>query len=194
MKRNRKPQSHLYDFIRQMSKDEKRYFTQVVKGISGGRNNLGLQLFKIINDNLQKENREIDRKITFTKNKSKLKNNLYHQLLEITTSHSLEKNLYPKLRVQLNKIGLLYDRGLRKAALKLVNETLKQAESIEANKILVELYEYKISLVQSQNLTVENSHQLTVKGREAMKKAEEEFESFKLLSDGFVIQRTRSAI
>ena len=60
--RKRKPQSYLYDFIRSMSKDEKRYFTQMVKGISGGRNNLGLQLFKIINNNLHKSNEEIDQK------------------------------------------------------------------------------------------------------------------------------------
>jgi len=172
-----------------MSKDEKRYFTQMVKGSSGGRNNLGLQLFKLINENLSKNNEEIDSKITFTKNKSKLKNNLYNQLLEITSNYSLEKSLYPKLRIQLNKIDLLYNRGMHGATLKLVNATIKQAESIEANKILVELYEYKMNLLQHQNAKIEDSQKISEKGRMAMGKAEAEFESYKLLTDAFVVNR-----
>ena len=172
-----------------MSKDEKRYFTQMVKKGSGGRNHLGLRLFKLINDNLLKDNEEIDKKITFTKNKSKLKNSLYNQLLEITSNYSLEKSLYPKLRIQLNKIDLLYNRGMHKATLKLVDSTIKQAESIEANKILVELYEYKMNLLQHQNASIEDSHKYSKKGREAMEKAEAEFESYKLLTDAFVINR-----
>ena len=43
-----------------------------------------------------------------------------------------------------------------------------------------------------QNAKMEESHQLTKKGREAIKKAEEEFESFKLLSDAFAIDKIRS--
>ena len=190
--RKRKPQSYLYDFIRSMSKDEKRYFTQMVKGISGGRNNLGLQLFKIINNNLHKSNEEIDQKIDFINNKSKLKTNLYTKLLEVTTYYSLENDLHSKLRSQLNTIDLLYRRALYKPCLKLINDSIKKAEKIEANKILAELYEYKIRLLLYQNAKMEESHQLTKKGREAIKKAEEEFESFKLLSDAFAIDKIRS--
>ncbi|MCO6501143.1 MAG: hypothetical protein J5I47_12315 [Vicingus serpentipes] len=190
--RKRKYQSYLYDFIRTMSKDEKRYFTQTVKSNSGGRNNLGLRLFKVINDNLNKTNDEIDAEIAFTNNKSKLKSDLYSKLLEASTIYSLEKDAYSKLRLQLNTIGLLYSRALYKPCLKLVNDSINKANKIEANIMLVELYEYKIKLLQYQNLKMEDSNKLTEKNREALRKVEVEFESFKILFDGFSIVKIQS--
>ncbi|MCO6501134.1 MAG: hypothetical protein J5I47_12270 [Vicingus serpentipes] len=187
--RKRKSQEYLYEFIRLMTRDEKRYFTQTLKEVNGRKNNLRLRLFDLINNNLIESNEEIDSKITFAKNKSKLKHHLYNQLLEIISNYSLEKTLYSKLRIQLNKIDLLYSRGMHRATLKLVNATIKQAESIEANKILMELFEYRIRLLQYQNSKPEDSYDLSKKAREALQKVIEEFEIFKLLTDTFVTKR-----
>lgn len=176
--KTRKTQKHLYDFIRLMSKDEKKYFTHKNRG---KQTNKSITLFKLIVNNIGLEYSEIDDlvkvKFTSTKNISKLKNQLYHQLLDLTTSHSIEKNLSRKFRVQLNKIDLLYEKGLSEAALKLLNETLKQAKKNEENDVLLQLYQYKLKI----NLRLNKGSKVIVsieeEGRATIKHLENEFES-----------------
>ena len=133
----------LYDLIRSMTKDEKQFCTRYLILNSGNRNKLGSEVFSIINQNRQKNDQVLDEKLSGFKNISKLKNDLYHILLEALSLYMSKSLNIMNLRMRLNKVSMLFQRGLHEACAKLIEETLKQCKKYEATEIQLELLQYK---------------------------------------------------
>lgn len=145
--------SHLYDLIYSLSSSERRYFKLYIKNHLGKQNDLSVKLFDLIARNEGKPIEKVEKKITFTKHPSRLKNYLYDLILKSLESYHSKTSVAIKIRKQINQIENLYNKALYDQCASLAKKALKEAEKIDNQNFKIDIITWHLNALKQ----VENS-------------------------------------
>ena len=153
--------SHLYDLIYSLSSSERRYFKLYIKNHLGKQNELSVKLFDLIVKSEGKPIEKTEKKITFTKHPSRLKNYLYDLILKSLESYHAKTSVAIKIRKQINQIENLYNKALYDQCATLSKKTLKEAEKIDNQNFKIDIISWHINALKQ--LEHANSNSLITK-------------------------------
>jgi len=153
--------SHLYDLIYSLSSSERRYFKLYIKNHLGKQNELSVKLFDLIVKSERKPIEKTEKKITFTKHPSRLKNYLYDLILKNLESYHAKTSVAIKIRKQINQIENLYNKALYDQCATLAKKALKEAEKIDNQNFKVDIISWHINALKQ--LEHANSNSLITK-------------------------------
>lgn len=153
-----KVSSHLYDLIYSLSSSERRYFKLYVKNHLGKENDLSIKLFDLIVRSEGKPIEKIEKKITFTKHPSRLKNYLYDLILKSLEAYHAKTSVPIKIRKSINQIENLYDKALYEQCASLAKRALKEAENIDNQNFKIDIISWYINALKQ--LDEKNSSKL----------------------------------
>lgn len=137
--------SHLYDLIYSLSSSERRYFKLYIKNHLGKQNDLSVKLFDLIARSEGKPLIKIEKKITFTKHPSRLKNYLYDLILKSLESYHSKTSVAIKIRKQINQIENLYNKALYDQCASLAKKALKEAENIDNQNFKIDIISWYLN-------------------------------------------------
>lgn len=138
----RSPQEKLYQLINTLSKNEKRIITIYLSNSNNHAKN-SLRLFTEICESNIIDIAVFEKKLTWAKNLSKLKYDLYYQILAQLSN--VENNELSQLKSKVQQIKILFKKGLFQAGHKEIDNCIKKAKGLEEHLLLEELYELKLS-------------------------------------------------
>ncbi len=143
----------LFVLIKSLSKSEKRQFNLYVGRLEGNVDAKFLSLFKFL-DKLKKYDEKLIIKsgIVSKQQLSNLKAHLYKQILISLRLNPSLKNIRIELREQLDFATILYQKGLYKQSLKLLDKAKKIAITNEEKNIAYEIVELE-KVIESQYIT-----------------------------------------
>jgi len=144
----------LFQLVKSLSKSEKRHFKLFVKRSSSKEDMKFLQLFDVLDHQQEFNEALILEKIPTLKKEqlSNMKAHLYKQVLSSLRLFHLNQNEDIALREQLDHSKILYNRGLYKQALKLLDKTKSSALQVKQSTIALEALEFE-KLIESQYIT-----------------------------------------
>ena len=143
----------LFILIKSLSKSEKRQFKLFVGRLEGNTNSKFIALFNHI-----EKHDNYDEKINLNKNivsklqLSNLKANLYKQILKSLRLSFANQNIRVALREQLDYATILYDKGLSKQSLKILDKAKAIAIKNGEKNIAYEIVELE-KVIESQYIT-----------------------------------------
>jgi hypothetical protein len=138
-----KPTTDLFDLIKSLTPNEKRYFKLYATSIGGKENSAYMRLFNAI-DGMTRYNEELlkekFKKEAFVKQLSVAKNYLFYVILKSLALSSIESNKQTELYLSVMQIEILYDKGLLDTCSKQITlvkkELLKYEEKLLLCKVL----------------------------------------------------------
>lgn len=143
----------LFVLIKSLSKSEKRQFKLYVGRIGGNSDAKFLQLFEVMDKMKSYEEASILKSGIVTKTQiSNLKAHLYRQILislRLTPSH---QNIRVQIREQLDFATILYQKGLYKQSLKILDKAKGMAIENEEKNIAYEIVELE-KVIETQYIT-----------------------------------------
>lgn len=135
---------HLFNLIKSLTKAEKRQFKLYAGRLNGNRNSNFVALFDILDKLQQYDEKEIIAKTNIKRSQlANTKSNLYHQLLtslRLTPSQQTNKI---HIREQLDFATIVYNKGLYKQALKILDKIKKTAIECNENNMAFEIVEFE---------------------------------------------------
>ena len=147
------PKDSLLNLIQSLSKSEKRQFRLYVNRLGINTDAKFLLLFDVMDKmNEYDEQKIVDRKITTKQQLSNLKAHLYRQILISLRTNPSNQNNRIILREQIDFATILYNKGLYKQALKILDKTKQTAIELEEKDIAYEIVEFE-KVVESQYIT-----------------------------------------
>lgn len=143
----------LLALIKSLTRSEKRQFRLYVNRLGINADAKFLLLFDIM-DKMPEydEARILEKKITTKQQLSNLKAHLYKQILISLRTNPSNQNIRIMLREQLDFATILYNRGLYKQSLKLLDKTKQTALNFEEKVIAYEIVEFE-KVIESQYIT-----------------------------------------
>lgn len=143
----------LFVLIKSLSKSEKRLFRLYVNRLGINTDAKFLLLFDAI-DKMQEysEAKLLEKKITTKLQLSNLKAHLYHQILTSLRFNPSNQNYWILLREQQDFATILYNKGLYKQALKVLDKAKQTAIDKEEKEIAYEIVELE-KVIESQFIT-----------------------------------------
>lgn len=143
----------LFELIKSLSKSEKRQFNLYVGRLDGNVSAKFFALFKLL-DKQKKYNEKqvIDSGIVSKQQLSNLKAHLYKQILVSLRLNPAHKNLRIQIREQLDFATVLYQKGLYKQSLKLLDKAKAMALDNEEKNIAYEIVELE-KVIETQYIT-----------------------------------------
>lgn len=143
----------LFVLIKSLSKSEKRQFKVYVNRLGINADAKFLLLFDVLDKSkFYDESKIIERKITTKQQLSNLKAHLYRQILVSLRTNPSNQNNKITIREQLNFATILYNKGLYKQSLKILDKTKQFALSLEEKDIAYEIVELE-KVIESQFIT-----------------------------------------
>lgn len=144
----------LFQLVKSLSKSEKRHFKLFVKRSSSKEDMKFLQLFDVLDHQQDLQESLVLEKIPTLKKEqlSNMKAHLYKQILSSLRLFHLTQNEDIALREQIDHAKILYNRGLYKQALKLLDKTKLSALEAKQSTIALEALEFE-KLIESQYIT-----------------------------------------
>lgn len=144
----------LFQLIKSLSRDEKRYFKLYVNRTQSSENAKFIRLFDLLDKMRQyDETRLLDKAPQIKSSQlSNLKANLYRQLLLSLRLKHFNHNVDMQIRQQLDYAKLLYNKGLYMQSLHLLAKAKNRALKSEQNMLAAEIIEFK-KLIESQYIT-----------------------------------------
>ena len=144
---------HLFDLIKSLTKAEKRQFKLYVGRISTNDSAKYVALFDIIEKYNSYDEKSIIEKTGINKRQlSNVKTNLYDQLLTSLRLTPSQQTTLIRIREQLDFATILYNKGLYKQALKLLDKCKKLALTNDENNIAFEIVEFE-KTIETQYIT-----------------------------------------
>lgn len=143
----------LFALIKSLSKSEKRQFNLYVKRLDGNANAKYFALFKLMDK--QKEYNEsqiLESDITSKRQLSNVKAHLYKQILTSLRLTPTHKNIRIQIREQLDFATVLYQKGLYKQSLKLLDKAKMMALEYEEKNTAYDIIELE-KIIESQFIT-----------------------------------------
>ncbi len=150
-----KPQTdNLIQLIKSLSSTEKRFFRLFVKRNNASDDLLFLQLFNFLDKKKGYDEALVLKKIPGIKKQqlSNLKAHLYKQLLISLRLQHRNSNLDIELRERLDYARILYNKGLYRQALDILDKTKTKAIQIKEYPIALEVIQFE-KLIESQYIT-----------------------------------------
>ncbi len=143
----------LFILIKSLSKSEKRQFNLYVGRLGGNVDAKFFSLFKFLDKQKKYEEKAILKTNIVTKLQlANLKAHLYKQILISLRLNPSHKNIRIQLREQLDFATILYQKGLYKQSLKLLDKAKKLAIENEEKNIAYEIVELE-KVIESQYIT-----------------------------------------
>ena len=143
----------LFILIKSLSKSEKRQFKLFVGRVGSNLDSKFLKLFNLMDKMSNYDEKYIlNKKIVSKRQLSNLKAHLYKQLLVSLKLNPLNQNLRSKIRQELEFASILYNKGLYKQSLKILDKAKSLALKSEDKFIAFEIVELE-KLIESQYIT-----------------------------------------
>jgi len=159
----------LFVLIKSLSKSEKRQFNLYVGRLEGNVDSKFLLLFKFLDKLKRYDEKAIIKSNIVTKQQlSNLKAHLYKQILISLRLNPSLKNIRIQLREQLDFATILYQKGLYKQSLKLLDKAKNIAIENEEKNIAYEIVELE-KVIESQYITRSintRADELTIQAKE----------------------------
>ncbi|QMU64544.1 MAG: hypothetical protein GKR88_09790 [Flavobacteriaceae bacterium] len=143
----------LFELIKSLSKSEKRQFNLYIGRLDGNVDAKFFSLFKFL-DKQKKYNEKsiIDSGIVTKQQLSNLKTHLYKQLLISLRLNPAHQNIRLQIREQLDFATILYQKGLYKQSLKLLDKAKNISIENEEKNIAYEIVELE-KIIETQYIT-----------------------------------------
>ncbi len=159
----------LFALIKSLTKSEKRQFNLYIGRLGGNVDAKFFSLFKLL-DKQKKYNEKaiINSGIVSKQQLSNLKAHLYKQILISLRMNPAHKNIRVQIREQLDFATVLYQKGLYKQSLKLLDKAKNMAIDNEEKNIAYEIVELE-KIIESQYITRSIStraDELTIQAKE----------------------------
>ena len=143
----------LFVLIKSLSKSEKRQFNLYVGRLGGNVDAKFFTLFKLLEkQKCYNEKAIIDSGVVSKQQLSNLKAHLYKQILISLRMNPAHKNIRIQIREQLDFATVLYQKGLYKQSLKLLEKAKNMAIENEEKNIAYEIVELE-KVIESQYIT-----------------------------------------
>ncbi|WP_070137250.1 hypothetical protein [Crocinitomix algicola] len=159
----------LHTLIKTMSKSEKRQFRIYVQRYNSNTDAKFLALFDCLSKLKKYDEHYILANTSISKRQiANVKQHLYSQILKALSTVSQQKNIKIELREQLDFATILYNKGLYKQSLKLLDKAKNKALEHFENTIAFEIVEFE-KLIESQFITRSlstRSDDLAIKAKE----------------------------
>lgn len=143
----------LFLLIKSLSKSEKRQFSLYVRRLGANDDANFMALFKVI-DKMERYDESIILQKTSIKKRqlSNSKAHLYKQLLISLRLNPLHQSPVTQIREQLDFASILYNKGLYKQSLKILDKAKTQALDCVENNLAYEIVEFE-KIIESQYIT-----------------------------------------
>ena len=162
-------QDTLFELIQSLTKSEKRQFNLYVGRLVGNNEAKFYALFKFLEKQKKYDEKAIiDSGIVSKQQLSNLKAHLYKQILTSLRMNPAHKNIRVQIREQLDFATVLYQKGLYKQSLKLLDKAKTMAIENEEKNIAYEIVELE-KIIESQYITRSidtRADELTVQAKE----------------------------
>ena len=144
---------NLFVLIKSLTKSEKRQFKLYVGRMDSNEDSKFLNLFNLL-DKMRKydENKIIENNIVTKKQLSNLKAHLYKQILISLRLNPQHKNVKLHIRGQIDFATILYQKGLYKQSLKILDKVKSYALKYDENTSAYEIVEFE-KLIESLYVT-----------------------------------------
>ena len=147
------PKDNLFVLIKSLTKSEKRQFKLYVGRMGSNEDSKFLSLFNVLDKMLRYQEKIILEKGIVTKQQlSNLKAHLYKQILISLRMNPVHKNIRILIREQLDFATILYQKGLYKQSLKLLEKAKLLALKHEEKYIAYDIVELE-KIIESQYIT-----------------------------------------
>ena len=144
---------NLFVLIKSLTKSEKRQFKLYVGRMESNENSKFLKLFNQLDKmNIYKEDVIIEKKIVSKVQLSNLKAHLYKQILISLRLNPQHKNVKLHIRSQIDFATILYQKGLYKQSLKILDKAKSFALKYDENTSAYEIVEFE-KLIESLYVT-----------------------------------------
>lgn len=159
----------LFTLIKSLTKSEKRQFNLYVGRLDGNTDAKFFSLFKLLEKQKKYNEKEIiDNGIVSKQQLSNLKAHLYKQILISLRLNPAHKNIRIAIREQLDFATVLYQKGLYKQSLKLLDKAKNMALQNEEKNVAYEIVELE-KIIETQYITrslSNRANQLSVQAKE----------------------------
>ena len=144
----------LFILIKSLTKSEKRQFNLYIGRLGGNADAKFFALFKFLEKQKKYDEKVIlASKIVSKQQLSNLKAHLYRQILISLRLNPAHKNIRIQIREQLDFATVLYQKGLYKQSLKLLEKAKNMAVENEEKNIAYEIVEFE-KIIESQYITI----------------------------------------
>ena len=158
-----KKTNHLHELIHSMTKNEKRYFKiSASKHVIGSKNNYVL-LFDFVVKQTEPNDDEIRDKFkgeNFIKRLSAAKYDLYNLILRSLNEYHTMDTIKGQIRDQLQRASVLQNKALYAQAQKVLVTAKKQAYQFDEFKLLLDIIEQELSVIQRLGQMVERKEEV----------------------------------
>lgn len=146
--------TNLFQLINSLSQAEKRHFKLLSRRNSSGKDTLFLQLFDYLDKYQKQDDKDILKKIPGIKRSqiSNIKSNLYKQMLASLRLFHRSSNIDIYLSEQLDYAYVLYDKGMYKASLEILEKAKKLALEHKQYMVAQNMVEFE-KHIESQHIT-----------------------------------------
>lgn len=159
----------LFTLVKSLSKSEKRQFKLYVGRLGVNADAKFLALFNLLDKLRTYDERQIlDSGIVKKSQLSNLKAHLYKQILVSLRLNPVNQNIRVQLREQLDFASILYQKGLYRQSLKILEKVKGQAIAVEEKNLAYEVVELE-KIIESQYITrslPDRARELTSQARE----------------------------
>ena len=158
-----KKTNHLHELIHSMTKNEKRYFKiSASKHVIGSKNNYVL-LFDFVVKQTEPNDDEIRDKFkgeNLIKRLSAAKYDLYNLILRSLNEYHTMDTIKGQIRDQLQRASVLQNKALYAKAQKVLVTAKKQAYQFDEFKLLLDIIEQELSVIQRLGQMVERKEEV----------------------------------
>ncbi|MCC9043041.1 hypothetical protein LNQ81_10180 [Myroides sp. M-43] len=143
----------LFVLIKSLTRSEKRQFTLYVNRLQNNADAKFISLFNAM-DKMEEYDEQyiLKQKITSKQQLSNLKANLYKAILVSLRMNPSRKNVRIQIREQLDFATILYQKGLHKQGLKILDKAKQIALDVEEKSLALEIIELE-KVIESQYIT-----------------------------------------
>ncbi|MDM1345959.1 hypothetical protein [Myroides marinus] len=143
----------LFILIKSLTRSEKRQFTLYVNRLQNNADAKFISLFNAM-DKMEEYDEQaiLKQKITSKQQLSNLKANLYKAILASLRMNPSKKNVRIQIREQLDFATILYQKGLHKQGLKILDKAKQIALDVEEKSLALEIIELE-KVIESQYIT-----------------------------------------
>lgn len=157
----KKPSDYLFQLIKSLNSQEKRYFKIFATRHTIGEKNNYLKLFDAIDKQNEYDEAEVKEKLKkekFVKQIFVVKSYLYDMILKSQDAYFTESSIEMQLKQSVNFIEILYNKALYDQCAKMIDKIERLAIKHESFLILLEIINWKFKLTRAATFqkTVEN--------------------------------------
>lgn len=152
----KRPSDSLFQLIKSLNGQEKRYFKIFAARHTIGEKNNSLKLFDAIDKQDEYDETEIKKSLKkekFVKQLFVIKSYLYEMILKGLSSYHTENSIGAQLNQSIHCIEILYNKALYEQCEKMIEKAERQAIKYEYHPVLLDIINWKFKLVRATTMT-----------------------------------------